>query len=995
MDKEPKTIEELQTIRQEWLDANKRNDFNLTELLSGNYTDPSHFIFELLQNADDAKASSINFNLHSDRLEVRHNGIPFTVRNVECITAIGKSTKGSPNEIGKFGLGFKSVFAVTDAPEIHSGQFNFCITDFIYPEIIEGKDITADETLFIFPFSKPNESHPLLKNRIRNIEPTSLLFLRNLREIKWIDKSDSSSGNIIREDQEADDNLIELLIESEDGASISKYFAFSHEFDYRDKEIGITIAFKLDSKDDSDKIVPVKRSQYNVFFPTKIDTHIGFLIHAPFRTTPNREGIPFDNEENRVLLSEVANLIADILSKIRDRGLLKPSFFRTLPINKDFCNRDEYKALFDRIKQEFLSDSSLIPALNNSYTTTRESILARGSGVVELLNKDDCQELFGRSQWLDTAITRDRESDLRNYLMDVLNIPEIDFEDFSRKTIDKFIEKKDDEWMIKFYAILNDNPALWRRKSQYQRLPLRQKPVIRLDDGSHIAPFDENNNLQVYLPTGRLTSFRTIKRSLIEDEGAKKFLEDLGLKRPDLIAEIREHVIPKYITDEIELSPSDYYSDMEKLIRAFRDNKLSDNLFEELKACRIVLATDTETGEEGYYKPTDVYIKSPELEDYFEDYPVRYASIVIVEDKDSCEKLLREIGCNSLIRLVPFHLDSTKIKDLPDYKGKYHYPNPENSTDFKIEGFNDSFLKKITLERSTAAWSQVSNDDFNLTRKGYYKYSYYGSKKEIFEPDFIKSLRYKTWLFDNDGKLRKPCEICIEDLHPDYDRSSERIREIEEKLGFQKDEIRRIEEKHGGKFVAGDELEEYNKWKEQQKLEDEWVPEVKPSDIDAIHIKEYKPTSPRSPKLTKQTPPTRTDDDSEDIDPPNKDRSIKDIKNIGRWGEEFVVNKLKKKNESDVIWHNKQSDAKQPFDIEIQYKNHSDYIEVKSKLGSKREKFSLSANQWRRARKEGINYLVYVVCNAGTEEAMINIVENPYQLWKDGKIDADPVNILL
>src|SRR4051794_24199448 len=42
------------------------------------YADRTHFIFELLQNAEDAEATCLTFELHENRLEVRHDGRPFT-----------------------------------------------------------------------------------------------------------------------------------------------------------------------------------------------------------------------------------------------------------------------------------------------------------------------------------------------------------------------------------------------------------------------------------------------------------------------------------------------------------------------------------------------------------------------------------------------------------------------------------------------------------------------------------------------------------------------------------------------------------------------------------------------------------------------------------------------------------------------------------------------------------------------------------------------------
>ena len=72
------------------------------------YTDKSHFVYELLQNAEDAEAKSIQFIQYPDRLEVYHDGRPFTSANLQGLCDIGKSDKvDNLNQIGEFGVGFK------------------------------------------------------------------------------------------------------------------------------------------------------------------------------------------------------------------------------------------------------------------------------------------------------------------------------------------------------------------------------------------------------------------------------------------------------------------------------------------------------------------------------------------------------------------------------------------------------------------------------------------------------------------------------------------------------------------------------------------------------------------------------------------------------------------------------------------------------------------------------------------------------------------------
>ena len=84
------------------VDYDRIRDENLIEYGQGDrhlaflgrlYTDRTHFIFELLQNAEDAGATELVFNLHDDRLEVRHNGRAFTEADVRGICGIDESTK--------------------------------------------------------------------------------------------------------------------------------------------------------------------------------------------------------------------------------------------------------------------------------------------------------------------------------------------------------------------------------------------------------------------------------------------------------------------------------------------------------------------------------------------------------------------------------------------------------------------------------------------------------------------------------------------------------------------------------------------------------------------------------------------------------------------------------------------------------------------------------------------------------------------------------------
>ena len=131
----PTDYEKLNHTRN-WRDETIRANKRFVDM----YGDPTHFILELIQNAEDALAKrptgwngsrTISFNLLKPRIRIEHHGRPFNRKDVEGITVTLSSTKQDDlTQIGKFGVGFKSVFAITNRPRIHSGREDFDIKDF-------------------------------------------------------------------------------------------------------------------------------------------------------------------------------------------------------------------------------------------------------------------------------------------------------------------------------------------------------------------------------------------------------------------------------------------------------------------------------------------------------------------------------------------------------------------------------------------------------------------------------------------------------------------------------------------------------------------------------------------------------------------------------------------------------------------------------------------------------------------------------------------------
>jgi HSP90 family molecular chaperone len=109
-------------------------------LLADRYVERTHFIYELLQNAEDALrkrsgwsgSRSVKFEQSKSSLRVSHFGKQFDEPDVRGICGISESSRDL-TAIGRFGIGFKSVYAFTDRPEIHSGAEDFAIEGYIRP----------------------------------------------------------------------------------------------------------------------------------------------------------------------------------------------------------------------------------------------------------------------------------------------------------------------------------------------------------------------------------------------------------------------------------------------------------------------------------------------------------------------------------------------------------------------------------------------------------------------------------------------------------------------------------------------------------------------------------------------------------------------------------------------------------------------------------------------------------------------------------------------
>ena len=167
---------------------------NIRRTIGSKFPIPGQFIFELIQNADDACATLILITLDGDNFQFEHNGSRvFKESDAIAISKIGFGGKENiEDSIGRFGLGFKALFEYTNQVEIHSGEFHFALEEYFYIKDnippIAGSAFGELGTVFKFTLDEKYCHVPLAKSVINDIlfsiDHKTVLFLNNIRNIE-------------------------------------------------------------------------------------------------------------------------------------------------------------------------------------------------------------------------------------------------------------------------------------------------------------------------------------------------------------------------------------------------------------------------------------------------------------------------------------------------------------------------------------------------------------------------------------------------------------------------------------------------------------------------------------------------------------------------------------------------------------------------------------------------------------------------------------------
>ena len=300
-------------------------------------------VYELVQNAADELISEpggmIKLVLTDEALYCANEGHPLSVAGVNALLMSDLSVKRG-NEIGRFGLGFKSVLAITRRPVFlsRSGSFRF---DPVEAERQIRQIAPRAERVPYLRTAIPIDPQPAavadeVLSELMGWATTVVKLPRDADAARWLTEDlrkfpaefllfSHHVGRLVIEDRTAGLYRVasvrpteEELKLVEDGRATS-WIIFRRE--HRPSSIAKADAGDISRRD----VVPViwavrtsgqlRRGRFWAFFPTEAETTLSGIINAPWKTNNDRQAL-LEGDFNRELVQVAAELVADNLERL-------------------------------------------------------------------------------------------------------------------------------------------------------------------------------------------------------------------------------------------------------------------------------------------------------------------------------------------------------------------------------------------------------------------------------------------------------------------------------------------------------------------------------------------------------------------------------------------------------------------------------------------------------------------------------------------------------
>lgn len=535
---------------------------NALRLLSEDlYSKKSHFVLELVQNADDNEYAKgvtpeLTLDVNPNRLVLTNNEIGFSEVNIGAICKVGASSKAKDkqNHIGEKGIGFKSVFSVSDAPEIHSNgyHFRFDRTDpknllgYVIPTWCEvAAEARHGMTTIVLPAST---KYRFDAATLLDLDARVLLFLNQLRQLTLIEVGGSRSYK--RSDHKGVSHLTTTAsgldgVASEDRhryVRVSKAFEMTGDFaDEKRPDVessSVVLAFPVESSGEA-RLEP---SSYVFAYLPIHQMGFKFPFHADFILNSGREAVLNDRPWNKRLRDGIANGFVAAVEQFRKTEALGLSYLKYVPTESDVSDN-----FFGALRQQIVDGLSAVPSLpSTSGMWHLPSELRTGSsGFRALFPPALTRQLF------DFDYIDDRVQGGTKLLR------ELGVEDAGHGEVLK-VFKENSEWLV-------TQPLAWRAQlyahiagnlAGFVKAGLLAVPCLPTAEGKYVMPGATN----VFFPLGAGKKYGfEHELTIVDDElydatmelssAAQQLFEALEVRPDDPYDMVVSHILPKHADD--------------------------------------------------------------------------------------------------------------------------------------------------------------------------------------------------------------------------------------------------------------------------------------------------------------------------------------------------------------------------------------------------------------------------------------------------------------
>ena len=542
-----------------------------------------------------------------------------------------------------------------------------------------------------------------------------------------------------------------------------------------------------------------------MFFPTQKETFLGFLIQGPYRTTPARDNVPGDDPANQALVGATAALLVSVLRELRTGGAAHrrgpggaapgPGAVRAGLDAAAAVRRGAHRP--DRGG----TDPRRRRRLRRGAEPEAGQPGGAGGELGGLLSPRQLGALFQTDQPLAFALLPRNENQsalLTRYLREEIGVGEVTPADLLARATSSFLEAQPDEWITRFYGFLHADPALWRepRMPGDAPGPARTRPIIRLEDGRQVAPFDDEGRPAAYLPADYEpgpagTGFPTVRRAVADAPQARAFLEALKFTEPDIVTEVLEIILPRYARASgapgasgmsgasggeaplavAALDPAQHAADLELIMRALdeADAARHQQLLDQLQQTPFLIGENAATGEQRLLPPPALYQRSRELEIYLDGNPDAWFA---GDSYGPWLAQLRGMGVRDQVEVqarAPGPLGHVLIA-----AGFAHHERGVDGFDpeARIDGLEFA-LRHPGHARAEYVWNMLLAPNRRLVGgvvETSVREQFADSRTETVQSPVGRAAAGEAWLPGPDGNFHRPADLSLDDLPPTFTR---------------------------------------------------------------------------------------------------------------------------------------------------------------------------------------------------------------------------------